>query len=72
MKNERTSRKVSKIAGRVLEKLARHKAARNIWLDFPSEVTPNNPLGFTLSAFCTAKELKALCASALTQTADRK
>jgi hypothetical protein len=61
MKNEKTSARVSKIAGKILERMKGRK------LDPPFVWVASESI-----AICSVSELKALAASALTQAPDRK
>lgn len=59
IKNERTSKKIATIAGRILETLqSEHLGGKH-----------SLRIGF--HKICTVDELKSLCASALTQTPDK-
>lgn len=71
-KPEVTGKKVAAIAGRVLERLGEFPDATHIWIQVPvAKVNDNNPLGFTLYGVFPVADLKALAASALTQSPDR-
>lgn len=61
MKNEKTSKRVAKIAGRILETLKTFKTIPNTEKVIAGDVQ----IG-------TVGEIKALAASALTQAADKK
>ena len=65
MKNERTSKRVAQIAGRVLEKLTSAKNAQATWISDYND-------GVSSIFVCTVGELKALAASCLTQAPDKK
>lgn len=61
--NEVTSKKVAKIASKVLARLSDAK--------LPDDSTRYVSIG-NIVTVCTVAELKSVCASALTQSADRK
>ena len=73
MKNEKTSKRIAAIAGRVLNGIAEWQ---KMWLEFD----PNAKQGkdsykvftFATKHHITVADLKALAASALTQSPDRK
>ncbi len=69
MKNERTSRKVAKIASEVLRRCGDIDGDGRVLVTEESSAVMGR---VTFIDCCTAKELKALAASALTQTPDRK
>lgn len=67
MNNEKTSKRVARIAGKVLNRI------KDLSIGGRDKVYSDceNLSGFCMHALCTVEELKALAASALTQTADK-
>lgn len=64
MKNERTSKSVASIAGKVLDRLTSVKTGAII-AEYP------HVMGKAWHKVCTIEELKSLAASALTQAPDK-
>lgn len=67
MINERTSPSVAKLAGRILKRCEKPPGWTIVWLDFPDENGMSE-----LVRLCTVRELKSICASALTQAPDKR
>ena len=66
-RNERTSQRVAAIAGRILRASARIKARDVVGVPYGRPIDG----GYAVCRLCTLAELRALAASALTQTADK-
>lgn len=69
MKNETTSKRVAKIAGKVLAALANKEESNYAWENIFVWCMINRDDHHHI---CTVAELKALAASCLTQVADQK
>jgi len=66
MKNEKTSKRVATIAGKILKKLKDNPRARQAWVD-----TLDQNGRIVLTAIGEACDIEAIAASALTQTANK-
>lgn len=66
MKNEKTSKRIAAIAAKALRRIESCTPKGDVWGDW---IKPNGSAYWRL---CTIAELKALCASVLTQAPDRK
>jgi hypothetical protein len=71
MKNEKTSKRVSKIAGKILASMKDIGASGVIYVGASGESPKGRPI-FVYTEACSAAELKSLAASALTQAPDKK
>src|SRR5688572_8608068 len=67
MRNEKSSKRVAAIAGKILGNVEIYKAGNKCYV----EVIDNEGKSYTYFPICTVAELKALAASALTQAADK-
>jgi len=67
-RNERTSKRIATIAGRILQASARIKAREMVYVPYGREFGDG---GYAARPLCTLAELRALAASALTQAADK-
>jgi hypothetical protein len=66
-RNERTSKRIATIAGRILRESARIKPRGAVGVPYGREYNG----GHSVRRLCTLAELRALAASVLTQTADK-
>ena len=69
-RNERTSKRVATIAGRILRASARLSLTSSHMVGIPYG-RPGPDRGYQVRELCTLAELRALAASALTQTRNK-